>query len=152
MSNKTKIFMTFRARLMLLLTACLLLTIGIVFALEYWSQNSINNAIIDHNKEVEAAIDDGFGDIIQAVSIATRSLGSEDLIYNVVDPEDMPKTVEAIIVADKDGNVIDSSLKELVQNIKVINVPKDVNALELSGNTIENKKRWIMSGDPIVGA
>ncbi len=137
---------------MLLLTACLLLTIAIVFALDYWAQQRLNEEIDKHKVKVAEVFNSGFADLMQAVSIATRSLGSEDLIYNVVSQEDMPKTVEAIIVADKEGNVIDSSLKELFQKIKTIAVPKDKNALELSGNVFANNKNWIMSGDPIVGA
>jgi signal transduction histidine kinase len=152
MADKIKILMTFRARLMLLLTACLLLTIVIVFALDYWAQQGLNEEIKVQNEQVKEVIDDGFGDLMQAVSIATRALDSKELMYNVVAQEDMPKTVEAIIIADIEGTVIDSSLQELFQNIKTIAVPKDVNALELSGNVVDNKKKWTMSGDPIVGA
>jgi signal transduction histidine kinase len=147
MANQVKILMTFRARLMLLLTACLLLTIGVVFALEYWAQKNINAAIEDHNERVTEAINAGSGDLIEAVSIATKSLSSEDLIYNVVAPEEMPKTIEAIIVANREGKVIDSSIKELLDNDKVIYVPKKENSEDF-----DKKKVWTMDGDPIVGA
>ncbi|MBI3650534.1 MAG: HAMP domain-containing protein [Acidobacteria bacterium] len=147
MANKIKLLMTFRARLMLLLTACLLLTIVIVFALDYWAQQRINKEIVKQNEKVTEVMNGGFLDLMQAVSIATKSLGSEDLLYNVLSPEDMPKTIEAIIVANKEGKVIDSSIKELIDNDKTIFVPKRENSEEF-----DRKKIWVMDGDPLVGA
>jgi signal transduction histidine kinase len=152
MTDKIKVLMTFRARLMLLLAACLLLTIVIVFALDYWAQQRLNEEIVKQKEQVTDVINEGFGDLMKAVSIVTRSLGSEKFLYEAISPEDMPKTVEAIIVADKDGNVTDGTLEELVQGDRVIFVPKDVNPLELSGNMVDKQNIWVMSGDPIVGA
>jgi signal transduction histidine kinase len=151
MTDKIKVLMTFRARLMLLLTACLLLTILIVFALDYWAQRRLNEEIDKQRQTVSEILTLGFADLMEAVSIATRALGSEDVIYNVVSPEEMPKTVEGIIIADKDGKVVDSSLKELLQNEKIIYVPKKENS-NLLPEEFDNKKIWEIMGDPIVGA
>lgn len=137
---------------MLLLAACLLLTIVIVFALDYWAQQRLNEEIDKQQKRVSEVLTFGYADLMEAVSIATRALGSEDLIYNVVAPEEMPKTVEGIIIADRDGKVVDSSLQELLQNEKTIFVPKRENSQNLSPEEFDNKKIWEMSGDPIVGA
>jgi signal transduction histidine kinase len=147
MTDKVKILLTFRARLMMLLTACLLLTIIIVFALDYWAQRRLNEEINKQKNRVTEVLNNGFGDLMEAVSIATISLGSEDLIYNVIEPEDMPKTVEGIIVADKDGWVIDSSVKELIDDKKKIVVPKQENSEDF-----DKQKIWVMDGDPLVGA
>lgn len=137
---------------MLLLTACLLLTIVIVFALDYWAQQRLNAEIEKQNEKVTEIIGSGFGDLMQAVSIATSSLGSTDFLYEVISPEEMPKTVECIIVADREGKVTDSSLKELVQSDRTIFVPKKENSQGLSGEEFDKKKIWVLSGDPIVGA
>lgn len=152
MTDKIKILMTFRARLMLLLAACLLLTIAIVFALDYWAQQRLDDEINKQNDVVTDVIDAGFGDLMQAVSIATGSLGDEKFLYDAISPEDMPKTVEAIIVADQEGLVTDSTVKELVQNDKTIFVPKREDSQELSKEEFDNKKIWTMAGDPIVGS
>ncbi len=137
---------------MLLLTACLLLTIVIIFALDYWAQQSLNQEIDKHKEKVAEVFNLGFADLVEAVSIATTALGSEDVIYNVISPEEMPKTVEGIIIADRDGKVIDSSLKELLQNDKIIFVPQKEESQDLTAEEFDNKKIWVMSGDPIVGA
>jgi signal transduction histidine kinase len=152
MTDKIKILMTFRARLMLLLAACLLLTIAIVFALDYWAQQRLDEEINKQKDVVTNVIDTGFGDLMQAVSIATGSLGDEKFLYDAISPEDMPKTVEAIIVADLDGLVTDCTVKELVQNDKSIWVPKRENSQELSKEEFDKQKIWTMGGDPIVGS
>ena len=62
MANKVRFLLTFRARLMMLLASCLLLTIIIVLALDYWAQQSINAEIEKQQKDVTEVINGGFGD------------------------------------------------------------------------------------------
>lgn len=138
MANKVRFLLTFRARLMMLLASCLLLTIIIVLALDYWAQQSINAEIEKQQKDVTEVINGGFGDLMKAVSLATESLGSENFLYDTISPDQMPKTVEAIIIADRDGIVTDGSVKDLVQGDRKIFVP--------------NQKIFVLSGDPLTGA
>jgi len=141
MSNKVRFLLTFRARLMLLLASCLLLTIIIVLALDYWAQQRINAEIEKQKEVVTEVINGGFGDLMKAVSLATESLGSENFLYETISPNQMPKTVEAIIIADSNGNITDGSVKDLVQGDRPIFVPKS-----------EGQKIFVLSGDPLTGS
>src|SRR5262245_39903518 len=114
MANEVKFLKTFRARLMLLLTACLLLTIAVVLVLDYLAQRAINKEIERQKQQVTDVFNEGFGDLAQAFFMGTESLRSSRLLYQIYTPEQIPKTIEVILVADKDGKVIDSSLPDLI--------------------------------------
>ncbi len=141
MSDNVKFLLTFRARLLLLLASCLLLTIIIVLALDYWAQQRINAEIEKQKEIVTDVINGGFGDLMKAVSLATESLGSNNFLYVTISPDEMPKTVEAIIIADRFGNVTDGSVKDLVQSDRTIFVPKS-----------DSQKIFVLAGDPMVGS
>lgn len=127
MANEVTFLKTFRARLMMLLTACLLLTLVVVLVLDYLAQRRINQRIEDHKQQVTALFNEGFGDLAQAVAIGQQSLQSEKLLYQVYTRDEIPKTIEVILITDKDGRVKDSSLAELIDDdkSKVIYVPKE---------------------------
>ncbi len=139
MPENIQFLKTFRARLVMLLAACLLLTIGVILALDYWAQRKINEEIEQQRDRVENIINDGYGDFIQAVSMATSSLGSTKFLYETVTSANMPKTVECIIIADKNGMVVDSTLEKFVKENKKLYVPDTPGTYELPG-------------DPFVGA
>ncbi|MEW6127738.1 MAG: ATP-binding protein [Acidobacteriota bacterium] len=140
MPEAVQFLKTFRARLVLLLAACLALTIGVVLALDYWAQRRINEEIEKQRQSVEGVINNGFGDLMQAVSIATASLGSDKYLYETISPDEMPKTVEAIIVANSSGKITDSSVEKFIDDGKTITVPD------------QSQKIYVLSGDPFVGA
>lgn len=121
MSDNIKFFLTFRARLMLLLSSFLLLTIILVLVLDKWASKRAGQEIEAQNNKVTQAVNAGLGDFGQAMSLATQSLSSEEFLYDTIAPEDLPQTVEVIIVTEKDGKVRDSTRPELVN--KVIAVP-----------------------------
>src|SRR5262245_14441131 len=123
MPENIQFLKTFRARLVLLLAACLLLTIGVILALDYWAQRRINEEIEEQRKRVEEIFNGGYGDLMQAVSLATSSLGSTKYLYETISPTAMPRTVECIIIADKSGKIVDSTIEKFVKENKKISVP-----------------------------
>jgi signal transduction histidine kinase len=114
MSEKVKFLMTFRARLMLLLTAFLLLTIVLVLALDNWARKRAEEVIAAENKQVTESVNSGYDDFAEAMSLALQSLDSDDYLYKVLGPERMPRTVESITVTERDGKVSDSTVPEIV--------------------------------------
>ena len=138
MSDKVKFLMTFRARLMLLLTSFLLLTLIFVLVLDNWARNRAEAEVEARSRQVREAFNTSFGDFAQAVSLAVESFDQSAFLFDMVSREDMPSTVHHIIVADEHGLVTDSTLRELVD--KTIPVP--IRAAE--GARVED-------GDPVEG-
>ncbi|HKG21923.1 MAG TPA: ATP-binding protein [Blastocatellia bacterium] len=114
MSDKVKFLMTFRARLMLLLTGFLLLTIVLVFALDNWARNRAEAEVEKRSNQVREAFNTSFGDFAQAVSLAIESFDQSSFLYDMVSPEELPPTVQHMIVAEEHGKVTDSTLRELI--------------------------------------
>ena len=115
MSDRVKFFMSFRARLMLLLTSFLLLTIVVVLALDNWTRKRANEEVEVQSEEVKNAVKEGFSDFAVAIGIAIENLSSERYLYKQIEAGEveLPRTVEHIIVADKDGKVSDTTWREL---------------------------------------
>ena len=88
--------MTFRARLMLLLTSFLLLTIALVLALDNWARKRAEEVIAEQNKQVTESVNSGYDDFLEAMSLAQQSLASDNYLYQVLKPENMPRTVESL--------------------------------------------------------
>ena len=74
MSDKVKFLMTFRARLMLLLTSFLLLTIALVLALDNWARKRAEEVISEQNKQVTESVNSGYDDFLEAMSLAQQAL------------------------------------------------------------------------------
>jgi signal transduction histidine kinase len=136
MSDKVKFLMTFRARLMMLLTSFLLLTIVLVLALDNWARKRAEEVIAAENKQVTEAVNSGYGDLIEAISLAQQSLDSDEYLYEVLGPEKMPRTVESITIAERDGRVSDSTVRDAVD--RHLHVP-------------EVEEFQVLSVDPIMG-
>ena len=115
MLDTVKFFMSFRARLMLLLTSFLLLTIVLVLALDNWTRERANDEVEIQSQEVKDAVNDGFSDFALAIGLAIQNLSSERYLYKQIEAGEveLPPTVKDIIVADKDGKVSDTTLREL---------------------------------------
>lgn len=138
MPNEVTFLKTFRARLMMLLTACLLLTILVVLLLDYLAQRRINEEIEHQKQQVTDIFNTGIADLTQAITMGTASLQSSNLMYQLYSPEDIPKTIEVILVARNDGRLIDSSIAALLDGDreKVVYVPKEQTALTLPGDPL----------------
>ncbi|HSE97724.1 MAG TPA: ATP-binding protein [Blastocatellia bacterium] len=136
MSDKVKFLMTFRARLMLLLTSFLLLTIVLVIALDNWASKRAEEVIAEQNKQITDSVNSGYGDLAEAMSMALQSLDSDNYLYQVFGPEKMPRTVESITVTERDGKVSDSTVREIVD--KYLPVP-------------EAEELQVWSVDPVMG-
>ena len=115
MPNDVKFFMSFRVRLMLLLTSYLLLTIVLVLALDKWAQKSAAAEVSSQSEQVKEAVNSGFSDFAKAIGLAINNLNSERYLYRQIQAGEigLPGTVEHIIVADQYGNVSDTTLEEL---------------------------------------
>jgi len=130
--------MSFRARLMLLLSSFLVLTIVLVLALDRWAQRRAAEEVRQQSEQVKDAVNRGFSDFAQAIGMAIKNLNSERYLYKQIQDReiDLPDTVEHIIVADEFGAVSDTTIEDLKG--KSISVPKT--------ETIEEQP-----GDPIAG-
>ncbi|HYP28423.1 MAG TPA: ATP-binding protein [Blastocatellia bacterium] len=138
MSDKVKFLMSFRARLMMLLTSFLLLTIAFVLVLDNWASNRAEAEIAARSGQVREAFTTSFGDFAQAVRLAIEGFDQRDFMYNMISPEDMPPTVQHIIVTKEHGEVEDSTLPELIG--KSIDVPQ---------HAADGAK--VSDGDPVEG-
>jgi signal transduction histidine kinase len=126
MSGKVKFLMSFRARLMLLLTSFLLLTIVLVLALDNWARKRADQEVRQQSEEVKQAVSSGFGDVVEAMGMAVQNLSSDRYLYERMEAGEikLPPTIEHVIVADKDGKVADATLEEKIG--KVIAVPENM--------------------------
>lgn len=115
MPDRAKFFISFRARLMLLLTSFLLLTIILVLALDNWTRKLANQEVQVQSGEVKNAVKDGFSDFAKAIGLAIENLSSRGYLYEQIEAGELklPATVEHIIVADRNGKVSDTTLREL---------------------------------------
>lgn len=115
MSEKIKFFMSFRARLILLLSSFLLLTIVLVLALDKWAQERAAQEVAKQSARVNNAVNEGFSDFAEALYMAIKNLKSERYLYKQIQRGEirLPDTVEHIIVADEHGKVSDTTLEEL---------------------------------------
>src|SRR4029453_10441412 len=139
MSQKVKFFMSFRVRLILLLTSILLLTIVLVLALDKWAQQRARQEVLLQSEQVKAAVNDGFSDFAFAMYLAINNLNSERYLYNQIKEGefDLPDTVEHIIVADQYGKVSDTSFEGLKGGS--IPVPKTEKLKEAQGDPVEGE-------------
>ena len=110
-----KFFMSFRGRLMLLLLAFLILTVGLVLALDNWARKRANEEVLNQSAQVKDAVSDQFTDFALAIGMAIRNLSSGTYLYHQIEKGEitLPDSVAHIIVADKDGNVSDTTLPDL---------------------------------------
>jgi signal transduction histidine kinase len=113
---------SFRARLMLLLTSFLLLTLVLVLALDRWAQKRAAQEVAKQSQQVKDAFNSSFGDFAQAMGLAVGSLSSDEYLYKTIPGGGMPPTVRDILITDEAGKVTDSTLRELIN--QYINVPE----------------------------
>jgi len=137
MSDKVRLLMSFRARLILLLASFLLLTIALVILLDNWAAKRTNIEIDRQNQQVTASVNSLIGDFAQAVNLAMGNLYKEEYPYQTVKPDQLPEAIEHILVTDSEGKVKDSTLREMVN--QYITVPSEAVAKELAGDPVEGE-------------
>lgn len=139
MSEKVKFYMSFRARLLLLLSSFLLLTIVLVLALDKWAQKRAAEEVAQQSTQVKNAVNDGFSDFAKALYLAIANLKEDRYLYKQIQAGEitLPDTVEHIIVADEHGEVSDTTLEEL--DGKSISVPDTEAIKEGLGDPIEGE-------------
>jgi signal transduction histidine kinase len=141
MSENIKFFMSFRVRLMLLLTSFLLLTIVLVLALDKWAQRLAAEEVRQQSAEVKDAVNDTYSDLVKAIGMAIANLNSERYLYKQIEAGEikLPDTVEHIIVADEHGLVSDTSIEE--KKGKSVRVPDTEVVQDAPGDPIEDEVR-----------
>lgn len=139
MHDKVKFFMSFRIRLMLLLTSFLLLTIALVLLLDRWAQQRASEEVLQQSEQVKDAVNSGFSDFNKAMGLAMKNLNTERFLYEQMEAGQiqLPPTVEHIIVADEYGAVRDATLKDL--NGKSIPVPDTETIQEAPGDPVSGE-------------
>jgi signal transduction histidine kinase len=138
MSEKIKFFMSFRARLMLLLSSFLVLTLALVLGLDAWAQKRAAEEVRKQSDQVDDAVKKGFSDFAQAIGMAIKNLNSERYLYKQIQAGeiDLPDTVEHIIVADEYGAVSDTTIEDLKGPIPV---PETETIQEHPGDPVEGE-------------
>jgi signal transduction histidine kinase len=137
MTDKVRLLMSFRARLILLLASFLLLTIALVLLLDNWAAKRTNIEIDRQNQEITAANNDLIGDFAQAINLAQGNLDKEDYLYQTIKPGQLPLAIEHILVTDSEGRVKDSTLREKINEF--IPVPNEAVAKEFPGDPVEGE-------------
>jgi signal transduction histidine kinase len=112
MAGKLRYLMSFRARLILLWSALLLVTMAFVFAIDLRVEKHVRNDVESENRQVKDAVNSGFVDFAKAITLAQQSLNSDSYLYEF---KDIPHTVQHIIVTDEKGMVMDSTLPDIVR-------------------------------------
>jgi signal transduction histidine kinase len=134
MSDKVKFLLTFRARLMLLLTGFLLLTIVLVFALDNWARKRADEELKRQTGQITNAVNNLIGDFAMAINLAQQNLDKGDYLYETIKPEDLPSAVKHIIVTDQFGKVKDTTAPDLAN--RYITVPSEIVAQESEGDPV----------------
>ena len=114
MSDKVKFLTTFRARLILLLTSFLIITLALVFILDNWSRKLTEEAVEAHRNQVTDSLNIGYYDLALAINLATQSLESERYLYDSLGPGELPRTIENIVVTEESGKIRDCTLREKI--------------------------------------
>jgi signal transduction histidine kinase len=138
MSDKVKFLMSFRARLMLVLSSFLLLTIILVVALDNWARKRADQEVVRQTQEVGEAVNNGFGDFAVAIGLGIKNLSSDKFLYERIKDGEirLPDTIKHIIITNKDGLVNDTTTER--SKDKIIHVPQ--------GEVIQSE-----AGDPCRG-
>lgn len=124
MADTVGFLLSFRARLILLLTSILVLTIVVVLVLDRWASKRAAEVIAVEKAQIATAVNSGYGDLAQAMYLANKSLGSEEFLYNSISPGELPRSVERILVTHNDGKVIDSTeRRDINRYLKVSEEP-----------------------------
>ena len=130
-----RFLMSFRARLMLLLTSFLLITIGLVIALDKWAQKAIDEEVARQNQQLRDSVDDAFGAFNSAYDLAMGSLNTDEYLYDQMKGQELPPTIKHVIIADMKGRVTDSDTRELKDTLIV--VPAKAVAKEEDGDPVQ---------------
>ncbi len=99
---------------MLLLTLFLVLTFIVVVLVDRWASRRADEAIEAQNIQISEAVNSGYGDLTRAFTLALDTLNSPDYLFNRVKPDQLPRTVENIIIATHEGLVNDCTDREMV--------------------------------------
>ena len=137
--------MSFRGRLLLLLTGFLLLTTGLVIGLDRWAQKRISVEVSNQNERVKEIVGDSLGAFAESLSMALQNLNTEEYLYNRIAPGELPPDIKHIVVAEADGKIVDSTDRDLVQ--RRILVPTNPVAQNQLGDPVGDESEF--SGEQI---
>lgn len=130
MFESMQLFRSFRGRLMLLMTAFLLLTVLLVFVLDKWAQKRVSDEAREQNERVKEIVGDSLGGFSEAFSMALKNLSTEQYLYEQIAPGELPANIKHVVIAEQDGTIADSTDRELVhQRFKVPSIAVAQNQL-----------------------
>ena len=145
MSEPIKLFKSFRGRLMLLMTAFLLLTVVLVIGLDRWAQKRISVEVRSQNERVKEIVGVSLGAFAESLSRALQNLNTEEYLYNQILLSELPPDIKHIVVTEQDGKIADSTDRDLVH--KRIRVPNGAVAQNQLGDPVGDESEF--SGDQI---
>ncbi|HLF83134.1 MAG TPA: HAMP domain-containing sensor histidine kinase [Blastocatellia bacterium] len=145
MFEPMKLFISFRGRLMLLMTAFLLLTVVLVLGLDRWAQKRVSAEVRTQNERVKEIVGVSLGAFSESLSVALQNLNTEEYLYNRIAPGELPPDIKHIVVAEKDGKIADSTDRELLN--KRILVPTRAVAQNQLGDPVGDESEF--SGEQI---
>src|SRR5258708_23734891 len=98
MSDRVRFLMSIRARLILLLSGFLLLTMFLVVGLDSWSRSQGRASLAEQQQQVKHAVDEGYGDFAQAIGAAIHNLDSNEFLFDQIENKKLklPDSVEHI--------------------------------------------------------
>lgn len=132
---------------MLILIGFVLLTIVLVVALDSWAANRADEEVAKQSNQVKDAVNDGFTDFELALGMAIHNLASDTTLYRQIEAGEIkiPDTIQHIIVADKYGNVSDSTLGE--QEVRTVTVPEEEDVKATPIDPVESEMQ--LHGEPV---
>src|SRR5262249_57844458 len=147
MAQDVKFYMSFRGQLMLILIGFVLLTIVLVSGLANWPANRGEEEVAKQTNQVKDAVNDGFTDFELALGMAIHNLASDTTLYRQIEAGEIkiPDTIQHIIVADKYGNVSDSTLGE--QEVRTVTVPEEEDVKATPIDPVESEMQ--LHGEPV---
>jgi signal transduction histidine kinase len=115
MSKPVNFLVSFRGRLMLLMTAFLLLTVVLVIVLDRWAEKRVRAEVLDQNELVKQIVGTSLGGFAESLSMALKNLNTEQYLYEQIAAGGLPANIKHVIVADQAGRVADSTDQVLIK-------------------------------------
>ena len=138
-----RIAFSFRARLVVVMTALLLATLAIVQYLNYRAQDEIQQALEAQKESVDSTIDEFSNDTTLATNFALMSLPSGEYIYDLLARPEYQRVINRerirhILVVQEDGYIYDASEPDLRE--QTIEIPEAAQSQTMGA---------VVKGDPV---
>jgi signal transduction histidine kinase len=141
--ERTRIAFSFRARLVVVLTALLLATLALIQYLNQHAQAEIQRALEQQKATVNATFFDYLNDIRQATDFALTSLNKSEYLCDLLDQPEYAKAlnrdrIRHILIVQDDGLITDASDRSLLKE-----------RIAIPGGSSGNPTGRVEQGDPV---